>query len=170
MRESMKEKAKRWREAMKSSDSGPLMIAKEVADICDNWEDHKQQADGLTMGEFLGTLFGRGRKAAFWKRLAAAVNELGTDCRRYLHWQTAIWVSQTVQQDRRDAVLKELAAGYNENGKNPLTPVQARRRVRDLLGGRFKRKIDSWREYAHQLEGILTEHGIPVPGMRAAAE
>ena len=163
MTETLDDRSKRWKAAMRNADTGPLMIARDVVGVCDNWERYKNEVEDLTLGQFLGDLFGGGRKAAFWKRIAMSVESLGSDCRRFMHWQVAIWVFQTVSVDNRSRVVKELAHAYNDNGKNPLTPSMAKRLVRKLLGGKRKPGVNSWREYALQLEALCRKNGVALP-------
>jgi len=153
----------RWKAALRSADTGPLVIAEDVLQIAGEWERYRVEARGLDCTSWLRKELGRGRSLAFFERRAHAVKVLGEACRRVLHHDVAVWIAGRVRDPEAvQRVMWALMRATKKQGGNCLTPAQARPIVLATLGiERAPRTIGCAR--CAELERLLAEHGIVLP-------
>ncbi len=124
----------RTRAAMAASDSGPLIVARDVMAIADNWERYKEEAGGLDCSRFLTSTFGAGRGLAYFANRVEAVAFIGESARRTLHHQVAIYILNNVSKEFVAEVLSALTRERKKNGGNALSPAQAKPVIEAITG------------------------------------
>jgi len=159
---SLRQRAKRWKDALKQADTGPLIVASEVCSVVDDWERYEQEAKGLNCDAWLKKVFGGGRGTAWFIRRRDAVKLLGEACRRTIHHEVAVWLvnkrlNKTKLEEVKAMLMRECAA----NGRNPLSPGMAKQRIFQLIGKPHKRTRLCMR--CQMLEELLRDNGIDVP-------
>jgi hypothetical protein len=124
-----------WRRALTEGATGPLVIAREVVEISERWDDYREEVGGLTVSAFLRRELGRGRDLAFFRRRARAVERLGEDVRRVLHHEVAVWIDQNFEgeESARAAWGLRMATKKDHHGV-PFSLAQAKPIVLKLLG------------------------------------
>ena len=143
MDDELKTKLARWKAALSDAATGPLVIAREVRQVAEQWSQYKDEVDGMRCTSWLREMLGNGKGLAFFERRARAVDKLGEACRRYMHHELAVWLAeQTLSADQLTRIKRELHAGFKENGDNPLTLSQGSRVVNDILGKQRKPRRD----------------------------
>lgn len=126
--------ATRWKRAMENGAIGPLVIAKEVCAVVDNWDVHRSEAEDQTASAWLRAIFGAGKYLAFWRKRSHAVEVLGEAFRRTLHHEAAVWVvGQGLSAQQLRVVKRGLLERYHAENKNPLTKQQALAVVRGVV-------------------------------------
>lgn len=160
--ESLEKRRKRWAAAVKDRATGPLIVAAEIVQVVDNWEHYQQQAEGMNASQWLGTVFGKHHKMgpAYWRRRARAVSLLGESCRRTVHHEVAIWITNKVSGDDLAKARTALIKGCRTNGGLPLNMSAAKPIIYDLFG--WVPQVTTCKR-CQFLEGLLREHGIEVP-------
>lgn len=100
------QKVSRWSAAMRSADTGPLVIAQEVVAVVDSWDVYKHEAGDITAQSWLeAKVFRPGLGTRFWRTRARAVEHLGEAVRRTMHHEAAVWVVESVPEDQRSALV-----------------------------------------------------------------
>lgn len=160
--ENLVQKASRWKRALADAATGPLIIAGEIVELCNNWDAYKEEADGLSASAWLRQVCGAGRGQAWFYSRHRAVERLGEACRRTMHHEVAVWITNHVTDCHLDEVKLMLMRECKANGGNPLTTPQAIRRIRKITGKSEPRRRECDR--CQLLEKILADHGIDVNG------
>jgi hypothetical protein len=156
------EVAARFRKAMSDSATGPLRVAEEVMAIANEWDRYADEADGLSCTAWLSKNIGKGCGLAFFKRRFDSVEALGEDVRRWMHHDAAVWVAQRVPAPQRKMVKEALYDAHCLANRTILTPEQTKLAVRKIIGKGHVRAKTCQR--CQQLERMLKEHGVAVPG------
>lgn len=135
------QKVSRWSAAMRSADTGPLVIAQEVCGVVDNWDAYKHEAGNLTAHAWLESkVFRPGLGARFWRTRARAVEQLGEAVRRTMHHEGAVWVVESVPEDQRAALVFRV----HQESKRIAAPVPrstVQRIYRVMTGAKPKPKV-----------------------------
>lgn len=132
MQEQLQVRCDRWKKAMNDAATGPLVIAKEIVQLGDNWGAYKKEAGGLAYTAFLRRHVGKGLK--FFQSRAKAVDILDESARRYIDHEVAIWVVGCVTETHMAEVKAMLHREYKARNGHPLTKTQAVPLVRKITG------------------------------------
>lgn len=156
--ESLGDFGKRLREAMGGLANGPLIMAKEVRQLADNWQAYQEESGGKSCTAWLKSVCGAGHGLAWWIRRADAVAYLGESCRRTTDHEVAVHVLGRVPKDQVKPVLDMLRRRQRENGGVPITLAMARLELDEMIGKPTKPKRTCGR--CRQLERQLIELGF----------
>lgn len=166
-KKTLSERAAGWRRAMQDADSGPLVIAKEVIEISENWESYKAEAQGMTINGWLQRTFGKGRTISWWAHRDEAVEALGEVSRRTFNHEVAVWLVGYVPADKLSEAKFAIMNGRKKNGDNCLTIHQARLIIERMLGAtkepRRCAKCAEKDDRIAELESTIRAAGVAVP-------
>ena len=114
--EGLGDKARRLSAALKSSDTGPLVIAQEVMDLAADWREWEKEASGMTADGWCRKALNHPLK--FFQRRAYAVHDLGPASKRMLHHEAAVWLceKQLPEDVKREAMKRAVSKSRQENG------------------------------------------------------
>ncbi len=160
-KEKLEDIIKRWRNALRQHDTGPLVIAEEVLLLGKNWENYADQVNGQSFASFIKTELNKPLR--YFRDRAIAVQKLGEDCRRYMHHQVAVWLSGKLEsEDEIKRATWALRSATKKMGGNCLSLAQAEPIVYRALEQHrvVKPKICT---RCLELEKILESYGIKFP-------
>ena len=133
--ETLAGKIAKWRTALAQADTGPLVVACEIRDLAEVWDDDlKREAGGLGLSAYLRKMLGKGKTLRYFMRRAHAVDKLGESIRRVMHHETAVYCVGQVPEKYWEPVKFMLRREQKMNGGNPLTKSMAVRRIRRIVG------------------------------------
>ena len=128
------QKAKEFRQALAQVDTGPLILAPKVIALASEWSEYEAEVEGLAINGWLRRELGAGKTLAWFKRRAEAVDKLGESVRRTLHHEVAVRILGTVPENRWAEIVAALQRARLKNGHCALSPKQADKVIRELLG------------------------------------
>lgn len=155
-RDDLSARAARWMAAMRSADTGPLVIADEVVSVVDEWSKYQAEVGCVTADAWLTKTFRVGLGVTFWRRRADANRILGEGIRRALHHEAAVWIVRSVPADVRGRVVFE-AFKLKKRQDAPVAKNQARRLYREIGGVKSAPKTCGECE---RLRALLVANGI----------
>jgi hypothetical protein len=158
-KEPLKARTKRWKKVMLDAATGPLIIAGEVVELANEWENHRDGAGGIDCTTWLRTVFGRGKGLGWFRHRHEAVVQLGEAIRRTIHHDVAIWVMNQVPQNLQKKVVKMLTLECRDNGNNPITYQIAIPLIREQTGKAIKQRKRTCKRCTY-LEGLLEKNMI----------
>jgi len=123
----------RWKAALRASDTGPLVIAQDVVRIANEWDKYRAEVGNVDCTTWLRRELDL--PLDFFLRRAKAVERLGEACRRTIHHEVAVWLSNRLKDD--ELIKKAMWALMSETKKrrgNCLTLPKAQLVVRKALG------------------------------------
>jgi hypothetical protein len=139
---SLSDYAKRFRDAMSNADTGPLIIASEVVELSEKWDDYRAEAGNLKFTAWLTREMGsQGRGLGFFKKRHEAVIGLGEHIRRSLNHEVAVYIWNSVPEDKKLNVVDALTQAYARNSKCPLTYGQAAPIINGIVGKAKQHKV-----------------------------
>ncbi len=163
---SLADRIARWSVIMRHEATGPLVIASEVCEVIDTWEDYSQGE--ISVGAWLKSIFGHsGRGTKYWRDRANAVEDLDVrgdgSIARTLHHHAAVWLAGMPADGSRQKVLSEIFVLCKEQKHEPVTSAQAKR-VYFSIVGKPKREVKKTAcEDCEKLRELLRSNGIEVP-------
>ena len=170
----------RLRKALSDSATGPLVIAAEIVQLSEAWDQVpdpvpvtsgssamqaeraaslREQAGGSSCDAWVRAKVAPGGLAFFTAR-HKAIERIGEAARRTVHHEVAVWVDRHVSDAQLGEVKQALMRGAKAQNGSPLTKAQAMRVLAKLLGLKPKAHGCSRCE---QLEKVLRESGLEVP-------
>ena len=162
-KQTLESMGQRWASQLKTSASGPLLIAEEVVGVGERWEEYAGESGGLSFTGFLRRACGAGYTLAYFRRRADAAKKIGRNMAGSLDHHVAVWILGHVPEDQLFRVKSELDRLRKENHGNPITMSQARPRLTALLG---LPRVAAKREGCGRcktLEAALVAAGVNVP-------
>jgi hypothetical protein len=130
----LREKAREWRNSLKEVHTGPLIIASDVVALAAEWDRFKDEAEGLTINGWLRRELGRSARLRYFELRHRAVQELGESIRRTIHHDVAKWIVNSVASCHWAILVKMLQKARIENGHNALAFDPAQRLVLRIIG------------------------------------
>lgn len=159
-RESLTAMARRWRKALGDAKCGPLLVASEVVNVADSWDQYSAEADGMKCSDWLKKA--TGKYAPFWRGRLCGLEMLGESARRNIHHDVVNYVARHVPPEFvtevRDLLLTECRANHG----HPIEYNVACSKIRPIIGLAGKAPTKLCRR-CRKLEALLREHGIDVP-------
>lgn len=153
----LSECAKRWRQSLTDAATGPLIVAKEIVELCQHWERHQEDAGGLTASAFLRRELGGGRDLAFFNRRVQAIAKLGEDIRRFMHHDVAVWVANNFEGE--DLLKVKRAIFFATKRSAPLSLAQSRAIAFKITNQHTEKKPRVCAS-CEELKELLAKHGI----------
>lgn len=155
----LKSKAKNIQRVLASSDTGPLLVARDVVALAAGWARYEAEAQMSAKQWIKQNL---GRELRFFVVREKAVDKIGEHARRCLHHDVAVWVSQNVPDDKLTEVMRALMAAKRNNGGNCVQLRAAVNICNSVMGVRvFPRAPGCSR--CRMLEALLWKHGVTIP-------
>jgi len=158
--EDLGQRARRWKRALADSATGPLIIAPEIVDLAEHWEQYKAEAGGQSCTAWLQSVLTRGQNYAYFYARHRAVERLGEASRRTMHHEVAVYVTNNVQDQYIDAVKLMLMRECKAQNGNPLTLAQAKPRIHEITGHAAQKREAKGCDRCMELEAKLKEAGI----------
>jgi hypothetical protein len=162
--ESLAEKGKRIAKAMGDAARGPLIIAREVVEIADNWESHKAQAGGGTCAAWLTAITGNPKRDEhYFRRREDAVQRIGEHARRCWHHEAAVWACENIGDASALTKLdRAVMAEKRARGNQPQSVATVKRLAR-ALGLSVVKPRAKVCQRCEALVQALVAAGLPVP-------
>ncbi len=148
---------------MGDASRGPLIAARAVAELVDDWDKYKAEAGGQSVAGWLVGLLGPGRNADFFLRRADAVDRVGEHARRIWDHHAIVWaVSQFPDEISLKRLDREVIARTHEHGGNPLPKTTVIRISREigLMRPRESKRVCG---RCQELEEAMRAAGVKVP-------
>ncbi len=121
----------RLKKTMSESAAGPLIVAREVIGIVNNWSDVGQK--GVTAEQWITRTLGRGYTIRWFQRRVDAVDKLGEASRRFWHHQGAVWAATMIKNPMHLKKLNdEVWAATKANASVPISSTAVMRIARKL--------------------------------------
>lgn len=177
----LKEIGKRLGKMLGDAATGPLIIARDVLDLNDNWDERpepfpqsngsaavaleheqslREQAGGVTCDAWVRRELAAGGVAYFAER-QKAVQMLGEASRRTIHHQVAVHLlHKDFAPMQLEKAKLELMRGARSRNGNPLSFAQGLAIIRKIAGHVNKPRCC---ERCALLEKMLIENGVEVP-------
>lgn len=153
-------RARRLKQAMQDSASGPLLVAQEIVAIAANWSSYREEAGGVSCSSWCEKIFGQ--NLAFFQRRYEAVRRLGEDSRRTWHHLAAVWACGQTDDDLALQRLHRLVLRARlDNGHNALSAGQVQRLAPQVFGKVDPKPVVCAR--CKRLEEFIREKGLKVP-------
>lgn len=166
-REPLAESAKRWAKALRDSNSGPLVVSREIVALAMKWDSFpKVETKGLDASQWTRAHLGQYIK---WFEDRASVAERimarGGDAITSWHHETAIWCARFETETEFKKMGDLLTAERKTTGKIP-TKSTAQRLARDAgLIAKRRPRVPVAEDCARcrRLEQVLTVAGLKIP-------
>lgn len=131
-RAKLSEVAGRIGAVMRSSASGPLIIAADVCRIADGWdsEGYREESGGMTCSQWLMRLCGQ--RERFFRDRLRAVERIGEHARRHWDHDAAVWASNAFDDASLERLDRQVRAEQRAAGEVVFSPAQVARVARDL--------------------------------------
>lgn len=137
-KETLSERALRLRKALVDSATGPLIVAKEIVDIADNWLFYSKEVDGAALNTWLQSTFGH--RIAWFTRRYDAVMKLGEASRRVLDHNAAVWLADAITDAEVKQVMPAVCRERKAQHDIPLDERRTRDVVVEMFGEREPRR------------------------------
>jgi hypothetical protein len=126
----LEEAAKQIRKACGDEARGPLIIAKMVVDLDNNWDRYREESGVETCREWLAPIAGSGRTPKFFAERLEAVQAVGEHARRHWHHEALIWAMSLPSHKlhQLDLAVTEIS---KLSGGCPLNKKQVKRLARN---------------------------------------
>jgi hypothetical protein len=126
-KETLAEKAARFRNALKNKELGFNQIADEVVALSNDW--NPEEADGLSASAWVRSCCGAGKGIGYFKRIASAFEYIGKTHRTWITHEVAVWLADQIRRNesQKSDLMLALRRHYESvNLKVPLTLDQVR--------------------------------------------
>lgn len=153
---------KRIKTAMADAARGPLIIARDVAALVENWDQYRSEAEGRSVSQWLESVDRPGHDKAWFLRRANAVAKLGEHARRTWDHEALVWAVDAFDDVSLRRLDKQVRAESEKLGGCVLGKNSVQRIARELglMKPRAPTKVCA---RCADLEKLLKEHGIVVP-------
>ncbi len=152
--------ASRITQSMTDHSRGPLIIAQEVTDIVSDWAALRSEAEGKSASQWLESVAGRGKNAAWFQRRSDAVVRVGEHARRIWDHQAIVWaVDAFADEISLRRLDRQVMAETREAGNIPL-PLQSVRRIARELGLMRPNGTKRVCGECERLRAILVKNGL----------
>lgn len=140
MSESLLKKGKRWSDQLRNSACGPLLIARSVVELADQWDAYKTEAGGLSCTAWLKEQLGDGKTLGYFRKRVAILDAIGDDMRTAISDEVAVWLFNSYSSDplKLQRLKVALVRKKRENGGNPATIAMAYKIAEKLFGKTIK--------------------------------
>ena len=149
---------------MSDHDRGPLIVAREIVSLAENWEQYQDEAEGKSCSQWLISIGTGGRRDVAWfTRRAEAVEAMGEHARRTWNHEALVWATNQFSDPLTLRRLdREVLAVSRANGNGALSKMQVAAIAKKIgLVADQKRKRVCGRCQA--LAAALQAAGLPVP-------
>jgi hypothetical protein len=163
LEEGIVERLQRIAKSLKDTACGPLVVAREVVRLAEEWEEYRGELPKNDQKLSASSVFKKylGFDLGYFERRARAVELLGEDVRRWMHHECAIWIVSVVPgvqlQEAKEKLLGNDGIRRRKKQRTAVTQAQAEPIVQEFIG-----HIPAPRacEECQRLRGMLIALGV----------
>jgi hypothetical protein len=161
--EGIVERLRRIKNSLRDAACGPLVVAREVVRIAEEWEGFRGDLPEKDQELSASSVFKKhlGFNLAWFERRARAVELLGEDVRRWMHHECAIWMVSVVPivqlQEAKEKLLESKVGRARARTKTAITQAQAEDVVYEFIGHVPASRVC---EECARLRGMLMAMGV----------